>query len=374
MDMAKKKEPYYSLENILKRNAHYNIIFGERSNGKGYSVMKKGLIEYFKTGHQLAIIRRWAEDFKGANSAKTCYDTLMCNGEGLNDIAIISEGKYVGVEYYAGDYYLCELAEDGQTMKRTDRIIARAFALTQEQHYKSGSWPLITSVLLDEFITRDGYLPNEFIKFTSVLSSIIRGRNNVTIYMCGNTVNKYGCPYFTEMGIYNLSHMHKGDIDVYTYGESGLTVAVEYADSPSKTGKKSDIYFAFNNPKLKMITEGAWELEIYPHLDIKYLPKHIALIYFIIYSGHTLQCEIVYMDGMAFTYIHRKTSPLKDADHDIIYQIDPDPRINYRPRLQHPITKLDKKISSFFADKKVFYQDNEIGEIVRAFLEEGDRQ
>ena len=32
--MGKTKYKYYTLDKIDSRNAHYNIIFGERSNGK----------------------------------------------------------------------------------------------------------------------------------------------------------------------------------------------------------------------------------------------------------------------------------------------------------------------------------------------------
>ena len=39
-NMAKKKESnFYSLDNILKKNSIYNVIFGERSNGKTYAVL-----------------------------------------------------------------------------------------------------------------------------------------------------------------------------------------------------------------------------------------------------------------------------------------------------------------------------------------------
>lgn len=38
-----KKQKFYSLDNILSHNATYNVIFGERSNGKTYSVLKLGL-------------------------------------------------------------------------------------------------------------------------------------------------------------------------------------------------------------------------------------------------------------------------------------------------------------------------------------------
>ena len=60
------------------------------------------------------------------------------------------------------------------------------------------------NILFDEFITRSMYLPDEFVIFTNVLSTIIRDRNNVKIFMCGNTVNKY-CPYYKEMGLNNVS-------------------------------------------------------------------------------------------------------------------------------------------------------------------------
>lgn len=43
--MAKKQKlKYYSLDNILKKNCVYNVIFGERSNGKTYAVLKLSLI------------------------------------------------------------------------------------------------------------------------------------------------------------------------------------------------------------------------------------------------------------------------------------------------------------------------------------------
>ena len=47
--MAKKQDlKYYSLDNILKKNSVYNVIFGERSNGKTYAVLKYGIEQYLK--------------------------------------------------------------------------------------------------------------------------------------------------------------------------------------------------------------------------------------------------------------------------------------------------------------------------------------
>ena len=42
--MAKSK--YWDIRNVLSRHARYNIIFGERSNGKTYGVLQYGLEKY----------------------------------------------------------------------------------------------------------------------------------------------------------------------------------------------------------------------------------------------------------------------------------------------------------------------------------------
>ena len=69
MDRKKQELKYYSLDNILKKNCVYNIIFGERSNGKTYAVLKYGIEQYFKNGGQIAIIRRWKEDITGKRAS-----------------------------------------------------------------------------------------------------------------------------------------------------------------------------------------------------------------------------------------------------------------------------------------------------------------
>ena len=92
--------------------------------------------------------------------------------------------------------------------------------------------------------------------FTNILSTIIRQRDDVKIFLCGNSINKVN-PYFTEMGLTKAKNQAKNTIDVYTYGNSDLKVAVEYTGDVNTTGKSlkgSDKYFAFDNPKLKMIT------------------------------------------------------------------------------------------------------------------------
>lgn len=363
------KSQYWDINPILSKNAVYSLIFGERSNGKTYGVLQYGLEEYFKNGSELAIVRRWAEDFKSSNGGGTqMFVALVKNGV----VSKLSNNKYNDIYYYAHRWYLCFTDPEGIKDRIVDeKPFAYAFSIASEEHYKSTSYPNIRIVLFDEFLTRSYYLPDEFIKFTSILSTIIRERDNVRIFMCGNTVNKY-CPYFGEMGLTNVRNMEMGTIDIYTYGESPLTVAVEYCGTAvkQKNKKKSDMYFAFNNPKLKMITTGTWEIAIYPNLTevMKYKPENIIYTYFIEFDTEILQCEVVNVNDLLFTFIHRKTTPIKENEQNIVYRQNYDPRTNYRRKITKPMLEIEKRLYRFFLEDKVFYQSNEIGEIVRNYL------
>lgn len=351
---------YYRLKNILSKRAQYNMIFGERSNGKTYSVLEYALKKYVETGEQLAIIRRWQDDFTGKRGG-SMYANLVSNGA----VQKITRGEWTGIYYYSSRWYLMRIENDKKVI--SDEPIAYGFALSAMEHDKSTSYPNITTIMLDEFLTRSSYLNDEFVLFMNVVSTIIRHRTNVIIFMLGNTVNKY-CPYFKEMGLTHIRQMKPGDIDVYRYGDSELTVAVEYT-APMKEGKESNFFFAFDNPKLSMITGGAWEIDIYPHCPVKYKPKEILFTYFIEFSGDLLQCEIIHHENLLFTFIHRKTTPLKNIEKDLIYSPEFNPLPNWKRKITNPQSKIERRIAQFYIEDKVFYQDNETGEIVRNYLQ-----
>ena len=67
---------YYDLTKILKTNADYMIIIGERSNGKTYATLKYGLEEYFKNGSTMGYIRRWEEDFRSGKIGKISLEKI----------------------------------------------------------------------------------------------------------------------------------------------------------------------------------------------------------------------------------------------------------------------------------------------------------
>ena len=379
--MAKKKEKikYYDISKILTTDAHYFIIFGERSNGKTYGSLLYCLEEYFKNGSEFAYLRRWDDDIKGDRGG-SIFNAHVKNGV----IKRLSKGKYDGIYYKGRIYYLVSHDKDGKSII-SDKPFAYAFALTMGEHYKGLSYPNIRNIVFDEFLTRGAYLPDEFILFQNVLSTLIRLRTDVKIFMLGNTVNKYS-PYIREMGLYRMEKQEKGTIDVYTYGDSNLRVAVEYSDFPTKQ-KHSNVYFAFNNPRLNMIKSGAWEIDIYPHYPIDYgRPKKEEILYtfYIVFEGHILACEVidkeetiihndetnknVTLPATRFIFIHPKTTPIRATETALIFMQEACVKPNYRRKITKPTSKLEKRIALLFARDKIFYADNETGEVMRNYL------
>lgn len=359
--MKKKTEnKYYSLAEILKKNADYNIIFGERSNGKTFAALEYGLKQYVATGKQFAYIRRWREDLRGKR-AESLFNAHVANGL----ISKLTDGEYNSVFYNSNKWYLGTRDGDKKTVCETP--FAYGFCLSESEHDKSTSFPNIATIIFDEFLTRRYYLPDEFMLFMNVLSTIIRDRNDVKIFMLGNTVNKF-CPYFSEFGLKNVATQKQGTIDVYRFGDAGAVVAVEYA-ATTNTEKKSNKYFCFDNQNLQMITGGKWEVAIYPHLPVKYKPRDVVFVFYIVFDETILQANVICNGVDNFIFIHAKTTPIKDENTALIYSLHHNGKPNYRRRLLSTITDLDKKITKYFADDKVFFQSNEIGEIVRNYIQ-----
>lgn len=359
------KFKYYNIRNLFKEypDAQYYLVYGERSNGKTYSAKDYALEKNIKTGEQFAYIRRFGEDIRRKNLSNLFSD-MIDNGR----IKELTDGKFTTVNYINNKFYLGKWDEDEQKTIYMEEPCGFAFDLNAMEHYKSLSFPKITTIIFDEFISRSSYLPNEWMLFLNSLSTIIRHRDNVKVIMLGNTVNHY-CIYFKEMGLKHIKEQKPGTIDVYHYGDSNLKVVCEYTESSAKKGgKASDTYFAFDNPELQMITGGAWELGIYPMLNVKLKPKDVILKFFVEFDGDILQGEIINIDEGMFIFFHPKTTPLKFEDEEIIYTTEPNEKWNYRVALTKHTDKLSVYILKCLKEGKIFYSSNEVGEIFRNYI------
>lgn len=356
---------WYTLDNIKRFKALWNMIIGERSNGKTFSVLEEILNKKLQRGEEGAVIRRWDTDLKGRRKNQVWA--------GIVEAGKLNNTEWDGIDYRNGAWYLYRWLDDEKTDKEFDFApLAYPFSLTNMEHDKSTSYPKVTTILFDEFTSRKGYLPDEFALLCNVISTIVRQRDNVTIYMCGNTVSKM-CPYFREMGLNHVDTMQQGEIQFYEYGEKKeCTLAVEYCSPLTKKIKKSDRYFAFDNPKLEMIKNGLWETAVYPRLPVKYQPSDVVMPIYIVIDDvetFTIKGDVVCKDGNYFMFMYRKDYGRMNEDEDIVFSARCDYRHNWRRNMMKPFDNVGKNIAKLFTLDKVYYANNDVGELVRSYLQ-----
>ena len=373
---------------LLENYTEYYMMLGERSDGKTYIVLEMILYLYLKYGFTGALIRRWETDIKGATGLSLIKNLIGTNqiviertkGKWDNAVQEMSNGKFDTIVYKSRCYYLGKSTINENGKRETiceQNPFLNVFALSQEEHNKGGGFESIKIILFDEIISRDSYLIDEFVAYMNTLSTIIRRRDDVTIFMCGNTINRYS-PYFDEMGLKHVKNQQSGTIDTYEYihedpesHEKTIShLQVELIDYVSKEHKKSNKYFCFDNPKIKMITDGKWEMSIYPRCPNHYLPKDVKYRYFIIFDNEKFMCEIVLLRDNTFTFIHPHTKDIKIKNDTLIFDLNGEINPHIRKRITKPFDELGKLIASYFTKDLVCYSSNAVGESIRNYIEQ----
>lgn len=212
--MAKKK--YYSYKNgILQHDFDYNFIVGGRSNGKttGYQ-LEVALPNYLNDKEQFVKIVR------------TNDDTVPLLNEDWIDVNVKNKLKNKGLTYvyYRKTFYigLIKDYEDYGLKKFVQEkadVWGYVIPLSQQARYKSSDRSKVSTIVFDEFAIADKYmyLPNEVEQLMSLISTIIRSRDNVKVFFIGNALTLKN-PYFDYFGI-NASKLKSGNI--YSFAQCG---------------------------------------------------------------------------------------------------------------------------------------------------------
>lgn len=371
--MARKKQPaavpatsdYYDYTAIMGVDAIYRVIIGQRSNGKTYGWARQCIDHYLRDGLPSAYIRRMDEMIKPKN-IQALFDPH------LEYIKEATKGEYNGIEYRTNGWYLTRMERNAagawERVAKDMQPFCRSYAISTIETTKGADNGAVWSICFDEFMTRQFYLANEFVLFTQLLSSIIRDRDGVQIFMLANTVTK-SCPYFKEMGLYRVLKQEQGTIDVYQLGQDGDKIAVEYCAAVDTIRKKVSKYYAFDNPQLEMITKGSWEMALYRHAPLNLAQYRVICTFFVQHDGLTIQGDVHLYQGYPIIFWHFKTTGIKDPEHTIIYSQDV---VDGNPLHQRDVKTVFCRAQNMIFDmirtQKTFYADNETGEAVAAYL------
>lgn len=248
------KDIHYNLDNIDKIGARYNLIYGERSNGKSYQVKhKKAVQKYIETGKRFILMRRWKEEITSEKIEQYFQDV---------DVQKLTDNKYNCITQYRKRLYFSIYDNETGKTKRIEHI-GYSVALSTEQNYAGASYLDVEDIIFEEFMSRGIYMKNEPDKLMNFYATVDRKRLTTKLWLVGNTISMV-CPYIHEWGLHKIvSSQKQGTIEIVEIPseleENPIKIAIEYCRDTKRTSGTIG-----NNAK--MINTGAWQTEPQPHL------------------------------------------------------------------------------------------------------------
>lgn len=162
---------YYDIAGLLSQRCIFNFVIGNRGGGKTYGGKKLVINRFLKKQQQFVWVRRY----------RTELDTL-------SDFWADIRPAYPDVA----------LTQKGDSLYINGELAGYLIALSTSMQLKSVAFPLVATVIFDEFIIDKGrinYLRNEAHVFMELYETIARMRNNVTALFFGNAISIVN-PYF----------------------------------------------------------------------------------------------------------------------------------------------------------------------------------
>lgn len=225
-----KKQIHYNIDNIDKEDAIFNIIYGEKSNGKSYQVKHKKAIEhYLETGQRFILLRRWREDISNLWIEQYFADV---------DVAKLTNNKYNCISQYRKVLYFSKYDFETGKTQRFDKI-GYVMSLSTEQHLSSASFLDVDNIIFEEFMERGRYIPEEPDRLMILYSTIDRKRGSTKLYMVGNSISKVN-PYIRAWDLEDIfKKLKQGEIatKIIHNEENDVKIAIEYCMS---SGRKNN--------------------------------------------------------------------------------------------------------------------------------------
>ena len=260
--MKNKKNNYVKRDFISKIDAEYIIIMGQRTNGKSFAVKEDIIKRALENEEEFAYIRRYKEDCKQYMISEYFSD-IICDKNGNNHLLEWSNGKYNDIVCREQSIYFAFTDEDGKTTR--GQKFGRMFGLSWATHYKSLSFPKMTTAVYEEFITDECFLSDEVRRFMNLISTIFREKK-ARVYLVGNTLSRIN-PFFNEWELVNIPKQKINSVEIYKHKYTDendepqeCRIAVYLTHS---TKVNSGMFFGNIG---KSITSTMWETDEHPHL------------------------------------------------------------------------------------------------------------
>ena len=372
-----KMKSHYNIDAIDSLGANFNLIYGERSNGKSYQVKhKKALYKYlFETnefydyyfdkgniikesiqkGNRFILMRRWREEIT-SDLIEKYFDDI--------DIMNLTDNKYNCVTMYRKTLYLSYYDNENGKITRGEKI-GYVVALSTEQKYAGGSYLDVTNIIFEEFMSRSIYISHEPDKLMNFYSTIDRKRGTTKVWLVGNTISRV-CPYLVDWDLMEIvTHQKQGNIDIKWIPTGDVDdnnipievkIAIEYCAS---TGDSSFIIGKHKN----MLNKGEWQSDEQPHLPKS--KKSYKILYRIMFVYKTFKFIGEYLldkeTRESCWFIFPYKGEIKD--NIIVFSDIIKPSRYWQKDIYNPLIKNEKirELLKTFRESNIFYSNDLTG-------------
>lgn len=238
---------------LLKADADVYIIFGLRSYGKSYGILKYVIDNWIDKGQEFVTMRTVDDD--------------VLQGKARKYIATIKPYFEDRLQWekeltvYNSDIVARWVNADQKKIERDP--VGHMMSLSGWLKYKGNNYDNVTTVIFEEFLERKPKLTNEaFMEgYLNNLSTVIRRRGKrVKVFLLANTVRKKS-PIFDYYGI-RINKLTKGQ-PVQFRADNGLKICAFWTPDPKLDNDVTAHYTVSQTKESKMITSGDWEENSY---------------------------------------------------------------------------------------------------------------
>lgn len=342
---------HYNLHEMLKTACQWNGILSERSNGKSFAVMQYCFKDAIEDDREFALIYRMQNEITKADLDDYFTDAGLLKW-------LKKETGFDGVEAdrFSKELFFFEYDADGKRLR--GKRCGRAFAIETQRSKKSKHFDYIYNAIFEEFITDEPYLPNEWVKFNNLLSTIFRKRTDVKVFLLGNTVSRE-CPYLSEFGV-DIFKIKKNSINVAELRKADgekIRFAFEWAEAKTE---EAGIFFGKAS---KEIVSGEWSADEYPHLFVPLKDTEILYTFYMINNlGNSWKCVLFLHKDKRFVYVYPyDRDEVQYVVNDVFTDALTEDLMLKNNYFIHPKKKIHKRILEIWKAGRFLYSTNLCG-------------
>ena len=368
---------HYNLDNIDKKGANFNLIWGEKANGKSYQVKHKKAINKqiddtisyitsyknkedileinIKKGSKFILMRRFKEEITPSWIESYFSDV---------DIEKLTDGEYNMITMYRRELFLTFYDVETRKSKRGLKI-GYAVSLSTEQNYAGGVFLDVDDIIFEEFMSRTIYLHDEANKLMTFYSTVDRKRGTTRLWMVGNTITRV-CPYIQDWGLNRIMFtMKQGEIKTLwipttEIDEDGIPIKVKLAIEHCKSAGGSNFVIGTH---ANSTNKGEWQSDPQPKLPKSYNEYKVLFRFAFHYKTFTWLCEYI-MDKETHDvvwFIYPYNNKLKD--NIIVFSDIIKTSPYWQKDIYNPLIKNKTLIDLFktFRENRIFYSSDLCG-------------